>query len=147
MSSRIVVGIDGSDESVAALRWAIAEASLRKTGILALHCWVYPTSVGFPTMMLTDVGMIQKSSEALLADVIAQASAGSPATAPTVPIESVVTEGSAAQALVDASEGAEMVVVGARGHGGFMGLLIGSVASQVVHHAKCPVVVIPKPAS
>lgn len=143
MGSYIVVGIDGSAESVAALRWAIAEAALRHVSVKALHCWAYPTSVGVPSMMLTDVELMRKSSVALVEDVIAQATAGAPT---TVAIDPIITEGSASHALIDASDGAELVVVGARGHGGFLGLLIGSVANQVVHHAACPVVVIPKPA-
>ncbi len=143
MSSYIVVGIDGSTESIAALRWAIHEAVMRNVPIKALHCWSYPTSVGVPSMMLTDVELIRKSSVALVHDVITQATAGS---ATPVAIDPVITEGSASHALIDASKGAELVVVGARGHGGFLGLLIGSVANQVVHHAACPVVVVPKSA-
>lgn len=140
MDARIVVGVDGSDESMAALRWALREAALRGASLRVLHAWSYPAVVGFPTMRLVDIGVMRESSEALLADAIAKASSGSPS---TVSIDPVVTEGSAAQALVDASEGADLLVVGARGHGGFLGLVLGSVATQVVHHATCPVVVVP----
>lgn len=141
MSGRVVVGVDGSDESVAALRWALREASLRGASLRVLHAWAYPTAVGFPTMRLVDIGVMRESSEALLADAIAKATADSP---PTVSIDAVVTEGSAAQALLDASEGADLLVVGTRGRGGFLGLVLGSVANQVVHHATCPVVIVPK---
>ncbi len=140
MDARIVVGVDGSDESLAALRWALREAALRGASLVVLHAWAYPTAVGFPTMRLVDLGVMKESSEALLADAIRDATTGSPS---TVSIDPVVTEGSAAQALVDASEGADLLVVGARGHGGFLGLVLGSVATQVVHHATCPVVVVP----
>ena len=84
---------------------------------------------------------MKESSEALLAEAVRNAAAGTPS---TVSIDPVVTEGSAAQALVDASEGADLLVVGARGHGGFLGLVLGSVANQVLHHATCPVVIVPK---
>ena len=141
MSERIVVGVDGSDESIAALRWARREAALRNASLRAIHAWAYPTAVGFPTMRLVDIGVMRESSEALLADAIAKATADSPS---TVSVDAVVTEGSAAQALLDASEGADLLVVGARGHGGFLGLVLGSVANQVVHHATCPVVIVPK---
>ncbi len=141
MSARIVVGVDGSDESIGALRWALAEAALRGASLLVLHAWAYPTSVGIPTMRLIDIDGMRESSEALLADAIRKATAGSPS---TVSVDAVATEGSAAHALVDAGEGADLVVVGARGHGGFLGLILGSVANQVLHHATCPVVVVPK---
>lgn len=95
-------------------------------------------------MRLVDLGVMKESSEALLADAVRNATAGAPS---TVAIDPVVTEGAAARALVDASEGADLLVVGARGHGGFLGLVLGSVATQVVHHATCPVVVVPSAAA
>ncbi len=144
MDARIVVGVDGSDESLAALRWALREAALRGASLLVLHAWAYPAAVGFPTMRLVDPGVMKESSEALLADAVRNATAGAPS---TVAIDPVVTEGAAARALVDASEGADLLVVGARGHGGFLGLVLGSVATQVVHHATCPVVVVPSAAA
>ena len=144
MDARIVVGVDGSDESIAALRWALREAALREASLRVLHAWSYQAAVGFPAMRLVDIGVMRESSEALLADAIAKARSGSLS---TVSIDPVVTEGSAAQALVDASEGADLLVVGARGHGGFLGLVLGSVATQVVHHATCPVVVVPSGAA
>jgi nucleotide-binding universal stress UspA family protein len=57
-------------------------------------------------------------------------------------VNEIVTQGSPAQALLSASKGADLLVVGRRGHGGFLGLLLGSVATQVVNHATCPVVVV-----
>ena len=60
-----------------------------------------------------------------------------------VAINRIVTEGDPASALIDAAQGAEMLVVGSRGHGGFVGLLLGSVSHKVIHHAPCPVLVVP----
>lgn len=59
-----------------------------------------------------------------------------------IPVSTLVAEGNAARALLDASEGADLLVVGSRGHGGFTGVLVGSVSQQCVNHAKCPVVVV-----
>jgi nucleotide-binding universal stress UspA family protein len=144
VNGSIVVGVDGSDASVAALRWARREAVLRGSVVRALHCWTYPTAAGIPSMMLSDLPSIQRSSEAVLAEAIARATDDS---IEPVSIETVLAEGSPGHALIEASDGADLLVVGVRGHGGFRGLLLGSVANQVVHHARCPVVVVPRPST
>lgn len=93
-------------------------------------------------MMLSDMVSIQRSSEALVAEAIARSSDGS---TEAVEIETVLAEGSPGHALIEASESADLLVVGVRGHGGFRGLMLGSVANQVAHHARCPVVIVPRP--
>jgi nucleotide-binding universal stress UspA family protein len=80
---------------------------------------------------------IRNGAEALLAEAVAEATA-----AGDVTIEQRVVEGPAATALIEAAKGAELLVVGSRGHGGFTGLLLGSVSDQVANHAPCPVVIV-----
>jgi nucleotide-binding universal stress UspA family protein len=144
VAGRIVVGIDGSDASKEALSWALAEARLRGDTVVAVHAWMTPYTVpaalpGAP-MTPVDDGMaeaIRNGAEALLAETVAEAGA-----AGDVTIEKRVVEGPAATALIEAAKGAELLVVGPRGHGGFTGLLLGSVSDQVVNHAPCPVVIV-----
>ncbi len=136
----IVVGIDGSNASVAALRWALEEAKLRSTRVLAVTSWTYPSMVFADPYFLPDAGAIRDEAVAILDHAIADATVGA-----EVPeeLDRLVSDDPPAPTLLDLSAGASMVVVGARGHGGFVGLLLGSVATQVVNHSKCPVVVVP----
>jgi nucleotide-binding universal stress UspA family protein len=133
---RIVVGVDGSPESRAALRWATAEAKLRGAALEAVYVWEMPLIAGrdAPPLMVP-VEELRDDAASMLASVLAEE-------APDVGITQTVVEGNAADALVDLSDGADMLVVGSRGHGGFAGLLLGSVSSQCSHHAGCPLVII-----
>ena len=152
----IVVGIDGSDESNEALRWALEEARLRETPLRAV--WVSELPVGVTslgvTSMAAPMGMpvyepmgpetadaIRKASAERLAAVVAEVSEGVPGAA-DVRIEQEVVEGHAAEALVRASEDEEMLVVGSRGRGGLKGMLLGSVSQACAHHARCPLVIV-----
>lgn len=133
----IVVGVDGSEESKAALRWAVAEARLRDASVRAVYAWSLPhVAGGVGPLIEPDIEMLQRDGERLLDAAIAEVDAEG------VDVERASVEGSPASALVEAAEGADLLVVGSRGHGGFVGLLLGSVSQQVAHHAPCPVVIV-----
>ena len=137
---RIVVGVDGSEPSNRALRWALQEARLRGAAVQAVHAWTPPYVGVHPyTAPVLHPAELERAARELLDHVVAETDAGSP----PVPIERHVVEGPAARVLLDASKGAALVVVGSRGRGGFAGLLLGSTSQQVCHHATCPVVVVP----
>jgi nucleotide-binding universal stress UspA family protein len=138
----IIVGIDGSETSRRALDWAIDEARLRGDHITAVQAWDFLVPIGPAGMVAAPyVPAIDFEAEAraALANVVKECSGGSE----DPPIEEVVVRGSAAHALIRFSKIADLLVVGARGLGGFGGLLLGSVSQQCVHHAHCPVVVVP----
>lgn len=134
----IVVGVDGSETSKEALRFALAEARLRGCSVRAVHAWQYPVSDAWAGMPVNIYDVVEENAKAQLDGVVAEV-AGEGAKE----VEQVVVVGAAASALIDNSQDAELLVVGSRGLGGFRGLLLGSVSQQCVHHATCPVVVIP----
>lgn len=138
---RIVVGIDGSPASGVALRWAIDEARSHGAALEAVYAW-HDVYIGgeYPmasTLMLPT--LYQDAAEKLL-DTLVEAE---DQTGLVSPITRLLVRDSAAHAILEAAKGADLIVVGSRGRGGFSGLLLGSVSQQVVHHATCPVVVIP----
>jgi nucleotide-binding universal stress UspA family protein len=137
----IVVGIDGSENSLAALRWALAEAGRHKATLRCVQAWSYPISAIAPgpfggAVAPADLmqGATAESLDAVLASVVV------PDGVTVVP---VAREGSASAVLTAEAADADLLVVGARGRGGFLGLLLGSAASQVLSHAPCPVVIVP----
>jgi nucleotide-binding universal stress UspA family protein len=134
----IVVGIDGSDESKAALRWAIEEGKLRGASIRVVHAWSlsYAVGAGFAVPAFS-VAELQRASEELLDAVIREVGG-----VEGMHVEPVSVEGTPARVLVEAAQGADLLVVGSRGHGGFAGLLLGSVSQQCAHHAPCPLVIV-----
>jgi nucleotide-binding universal stress UspA family protein len=138
---RIVAGVDGSRSSVMALRWAIRQARLTGAVVEAVIAWQYPASTAgyaWAPMMMPGVIDYEEISEKTVAEAISSAAnAGS-----DVKISTIVREGNAAEALIDAAAHADLLVVGSRGHGGFTGALLGSVSQHCVQHAPCPVVVI-----
>jgi nucleotide-binding universal stress UspA family protein len=131
----VVVGVDGSDDSLAALEWGLAEARLHGGEILAVTAWEYPAMVA-GGMGPADPGTYEDSARSAQDMVLARAD-----TAGT-PVRREIVRGNPAKALLEASEGADLLVVGSRGHGGFAGLLLGSVSAQVVHHSPCTTVVV-----
>lgn len=139
-SKAIVVGVDSSPGSVVALNWAVNEASLRGCPIRAVTCWSLPALYGVDVVAIVglDPVEIERQTADMLAKTVA-AAIGERANPPV--IEQVVVGGLASAELIAQSKGAEMIVVGSRGRGGFLGLLLGSTATQVIHHAECPVVV------
>jgi nucleotide-binding universal stress UspA family protein len=147
----IVVGVDGSSGAKDALLWALAEARLRHWPLRAVHAWMfgyiggsvegYPYwggSAGSYTSLGIDLGDLHHAAE----DLLERALADVRDEAEGVEIDREVVQGSAAEVLVSQAAPGDLLVVGSRGHGGFAGLMLGSVSQQCVHHAPCPVVVI-----
>lgn len=135
----IVVGVDGSDASVDALRWALQEARLRAARVVAVYVWLFP-SLGLRPAGASPPGFdeLWRSAGELLDEsvgAVAESAEG-------VEIERVVVEGAPSEQLTAIAADAEMLVLGSRGLGGFAGLLLGSVSQQCAHHARCPVVIV-----
>lgn len=139
----ITVGVDGSAQSQRALEWAIKEAGVRSAPltVLAVHQVAGNHWTGNPEVYPTDQPEAEKTRQAAQ-DTVQKAvdAAGAPGPA-NVTVRAVT--GIAAQELIAASKDSDLVVVGSRGGGGFARLMLGSVSTQVVNHASCPVVVIP----
>jgi nucleotide-binding universal stress UspA family protein len=136
---RIVAGVDGSASSVEALRWAVRQAELTGSCVDAVIAWQYPaTAVGFGWGAIADDTDYAELAAKTVAEAISQAV--DPAT--DVQVRLVVVHGYPAQVLTEHAAGADLLVVGSRGHGGFAGTLLGSVSQHCTHHAPCPVVVI-----
>ena len=136
---RIVVGVDGSPGSRQALERAIEEAKAHGGRIEAVHAWHMPSLAAYPYGALAfDRGAFEEDAQATLDKVIDSTYTQGLAE----PIERIVVCGSAARALLDAAKGADLLVVGSRGLGGFTGLVLGSVSEQCVRHAGCPVLVV-----
>jgi nucleotide-binding universal stress UspA family protein len=135
---RVVAGVDGSETSDRALRWALDDARARGGVVAAVHAWRVPFSMSL-TAGTRDLSAFEDAAGRLLDQVIDAAAAEYR----DVPVERVLVGGSPADALLGAAGNAALVVVGGRGVGGFRGLLLGSVSQQLAHHAPCPVVVVP----
>jgi len=131
---RIIVGVDGSPSSEQALRWAAEQA--RRTGqeVHAVVAWEYPPSYGGAP--IGDIDWAGDRREALQ-KAVANTLDGTDAQR----VVQQVVHGHPARALLDAAEGADLLVVGCHGYGGFAGMLLGSVSQHVVAHAPCPVLV------
>jgi nucleotide-binding universal stress UspA family protein len=133
---KIVVGVDGSEASNDALRWAGYFGTVLGGRLEVVTAWEYPPSFGWaaiapewdPVREMTSV--LEQSVAAVFGD------------RPPEHMTLLVHEGGAAKVLLDASEEATMLVVGSRGHGGFSGLLLGSVSANVAEHASCPVFIV-----
>ena len=140
MSARIVVGVDGSEHAARALEYAIEEAGRRDDptieAIHSYHGMVYTPGMEFgygtqPPREKLEAEAMERLLEAL---------EGAPK---DIPIDPIVVADTPSHALIKAGRGADLLVIGGRGHGGFRGLLLGSTSLQVVTHAPCPVVVVP----
>jgi nucleotide-binding universal stress UspA family protein len=134
---RIVVGVDGSESSKAALRWAVQQAKLTGASVDAVSAWQYPTTYGWVPIVGGEFDLEGDVKKAL-----AEALGEVGGLAPEVPVRPLVAEGHAAEVLVRAAKGADLLVVGSRGHGGFSSALVGSVGLYCVLHAHCPVLVL-----
>jgi len=133
----IVVGVDGSPLSEPALAFAYEAAAVRGVALEAVHAW--REVVGdLDVATLLDWDAVEVEERALLAERLA----GWAEKFPDVPVRRVVTRERPAHVLVEQSRGAQLVVVGSRGRGGFTGLVLGSVSHAVLHHAHCPVAVV-----
>lgn len=133
---RIVVGVDGSAPSKAAVRWAARIAAATGATIEAIAAWHFPETYGWPVVM--EDWRPDVDAEKLLQQTLDEVFGAQRPTG----LQAVVTQGSARDVLLSASAGAEMLVVGSRGHGGFAGLLLGSVSAACAEHAQCPVLVV-----
>ncbi len=137
----IVVGVDGSSGADQAVRFAADEARLRGALLRLVTAWHVPAvAYGGIGVAVVDAGAeyeeeAKRSLEGKVERLASELEG--------IQLEQVVREGRAASALVEEAADADLLVVGSRGHGGFIGLLIGSVSSECAHHAPCPVVIVP----
>ncbi|MBQ0984785.1 universal stress protein [Streptomyces sp. F63] len=140
----VLVGVDGSPAGETAIGFAFEEAAAQEAGLVALHAWS-EWSVAVPppedpsAPYAYEPGMLKADEERLLAESLA----GWRDRYPDVPVEHRLIRGRARESLVEASEEARLLVVGARGRGGFAGLRLGSVSQAATQHAHCPVAVVP----
>jgi nucleotide-binding universal stress UspA family protein len=147
VSDVIVVGVDGSEASHEALRWAVEEAKLRSARLVAVYAWSFvpPQPIGDPGMLAVSAGDLPGQLEAesdaartalddAVGDVLA-ADAG-------IEVERKLVEGDAGEALVDESADATLLVVGSHGRSGLKAAILGSVSRHVTAHSTCPVVVV-----
>ncbi|VEH41169.1 Universal stress protein Rv1996/MT2052 [Kocuria rosea] len=133
---RIVVGVDGSPESLRALEWAVTEARLRHGQVHVVTAWQHPSIVAGDDDLEWDLTRYEARARHLQEDALRSVHAEQE------DITGEVVQGQAATVLVEASAEADLLIVGSHGYGGFTGLLLGSVSTQVVRHARCPVLVV-----
>jgi nucleotide-binding universal stress UspA family protein len=138
---RIVVGVDGSASSLAALRWAVHQAELTGGTVDAVVAWrmsATMTGLGFAPVAVADGSDMEQTAQRVLDEAVSKV-VGPEGGAP---VRRLAVQGFPAPVLLGASAGADLLVLGSRGHGGFSGALLGSVGQHCVHHARCPVVII-----
>jgi nucleotide-binding universal stress UspA family protein len=136
----IVVGTDGSEHAERALEWAAEEAALRGAFVRVVTAWHVPAMVyagGYAPMVVPSVDEAGKQAAEEVAEAAADKLRGA-----GVDVDVRVCHAQAADALIEEAQGADLLVVGSRGHGGFTGLLLGSVGQQCAHHAPCPTVIV-----
>jgi nucleotide-binding universal stress UspA family protein len=137
----VVVGVDGSAESAAALAWAVRYAKAFGATVRAVFAWHYPTSAGGPPVGVAPAA-VTGEAEGHMREQLGRAVADVIGADPGIEVEQKIAYGHAAQALIDESKDADLLVVGSRGHGAFTGMLLGSVSTHCVTHAACPVTVV-----
>lgn len=142
-TERIVVGVDGSEGSLVAVRWALDEAGRRQAPVHLVFAWQMPEAYGPINVWGADVAQNSRHEWAERARAEAERLAGQIEDRPDVSMSWEVIQGHPAHALVGVAQANDLLVVGTRGHGGFVGALLGSVSQHVVSHAVCPVVVVP----
>ena len=135
---RVVVGVDGSSSSFDALRWGVRHAALIGGVVEAVTVWDMPYGVFAPAVDVDfDLGNARDRQTREIREVLGEEEAAS--------VRTELVRGDAADILLKAAEGAQVLVVGSRGHGGFARTLLGSVSHRVAQHAPCPVVIIRPP--
>jgi nucleotide-binding universal stress UspA family protein len=134
----IVAGVDGSESSKLALRWALRQAALTGSRVDAVTAWHIPVTYGWAPLPEEDWDL-EGAARKMLTDVLAEV-AGPAGEGPEV--RARVVEGNAASVLINASKGADLLVLGNRGYGGFTEALLGSVSQHAVQQATCPVVIV-----
>jgi nucleotide-binding universal stress UspA family protein len=135
-AGRIIVGVDGSDESKAALRWAAQQARYTDSSVHVVTSWQLPLGFGFAAF--PEDYDPEADAKQVLDEVIQEVLGDKP----DIDVRRIVEEGQPAATLLKLSKDARALVVGSRGRGGFAGMLLGSTSQHLVQHANCPVVVI-----
>lgn len=140
VSGAVVVGVDGSPASEAAVAFAFDEASIRRVELVAVHTWTEfasDTDYLYARQAIWDWEPVESEQREMLAERLA----GWQEKYPDVSVRRVVARGKPARALLSLAADAQLLVVGSRGRGGFAGMLLGSVSQKLIHHATCPLVV------
>ncbi len=137
----VVVGVDGSEQSKLALRWAVDYAKTTGARVRAVIAWRWPISI-VVTLPVAEVLDPQEQALKTLNAVVAEVLGDGPRGPDDVEVKVQAHYGSAVPVLLDEASRAALLVVGSRGHGGFHGLLLGSTGEHCVRHASCPVVVV-----
>jgi nucleotide-binding universal stress UspA family protein len=140
-TERVVVGVDGSPSSAAAMNWAARYARAMGATLRVVLAWHYPAAAGQAPVGVAPPSVtaeVEQSRNDIVDKTIAAAFDGRP----EVPIERKIAYGHPAQVLIDESADADLLVVGNRGYGGFTGMVLGSVSTHCVTHAHCPVTVV-----
>jgi len=132
---RIVVGIDGSEHSRRALRWALRQARLSGASVDMVTAWRYPASYGL-AVIGADPGLELEARTMLTNELTAVGEEAS-----GVEVRELVGEGPPVQVLLESAKGADLLIIGSRGRGGFASAVLGSVSLACVLHAPCPVLV------
>lgn len=136
----VLVAVDGSPANDAAIGFAFAEASAQGVPLVALHVWKHPMSTGPGDMqpLVYDPAVVREDEIRVLTDALA----GWREQYPDVDLRPRSVQGRIRASIIEATAQAQMVVLGARGHGGFTGMLLGSVSQSVLHHSACPVAIV-----
>ncbi|MCO4255572.1 universal stress protein [Pseudarthrobacter cellobiosi] len=133
---RILAGVDGSVPSRLALEWAVTEARLRHGQVRVVTAWEFPPVAVGMEGLVRDPDVFPQTARRLQNEALKRVDSEG------VTVTGDVVQGNAADMLLRAAENADLLVVGSRGLGGFTGLLLGSVSTQVLHHSPCPVLVV-----
>lgn len=137
----VVVGVDGSEVSQKATHYAFAEAAARGAELIAVHTWMdmqVQASLAGLSAAQTEWAEVEKEQGALLTERLADFQAGYP----DVPVKKVIARDRPVRALADAAAGAQLLVVGSHGRGGFKGMLLGSTSRALLQNAPCPMMVV-----
>lgn len=138
---RIVVGVDGSDHSLMALQWAVDQAGRTGADVEVIGAWQWPASAGgfLPYENFDMSSVTRKAVDTAVASVVGDVDKSA------VRVRTTVVEGYPAKVLLDAAAGADLLVVGSRGHHALSSLLLGSVGLHCATHAPCPVLIVREP--
>jgi nucleotide-binding universal stress UspA family protein len=139
-TSHIVVGLDGSPSSLAALRWAVRQVKLTGGTVDAITAWQIPAAItgyGWAPIAMSECADMERIAQRLLDGAIGEAVAPDDRWR----VHGQTIRGTAGKVLADASAGADLLVLGSRGHGQLADAVIGSVGQHCIHHAHCPVVI------
>lgn len=138
-NKRVVVGVDGSPPSLVALRYAMVEAQLRRATLVVVHAWQMPYA-GLPPLLGSgyDAALFRQAAGETVDRALSEVDL------PTeLPVDPSIVNGSPAAAILETGAGADVIVIGSRGLGGFAGMLLGSTSQQVSRHASCAVIITP----